>query len=219
MGVVNKLGEGNIGAISVLFKMLNAGFKKDMSKEEIEEKTFSNIMTLLNFDDMNMRGSQIWLACKDACNIDIDKVDFSVDNKDNEENQKFLDFIEKVKDRDEDFIEIVNDLALKHHLPHKAVSSGASFIIAGGKDASGLYFTDDEKKDFDNIKENIPLLDSPDENLSPIDKQIIIKNADEEQSKTAKPSKVENFFKKLKGAIKNRRTVEKDDDENDDEKK
>ena len=39
------------------------------------------------------------------------------------------------------------------------------------------------------------------------------------QSKIAKPNKVENFFKKLKGAVKNRRTVEKDDDENDDEKK
>ena len=52
-----KMAEGNPGAISVLYDL--------MPKEHA-------VICLLHLDDMNIRGSKIWIGYKDFCNSDID---------------------------------------------------------------------------------------------------------------------------------------------------
>ena len=70
--------EGNPGGLSVLM----GAFHK---LEPVE-----NIAFLMHLEDMNIRGSQIWVGYKDYCNCNLN------------------DFIEKVSQRDASMVEIIN---------------------------------------------------------------------------------------------------------------
>ena len=58
VGVVVKISEGNPGALSVITKMINGDP--------------ASMMNILSLDDMNLRGSQIWVAYKDYCGESIE---------------------------------------------------------------------------------------------------------------------------------------------------
>lgn len=53
-----KMAEGNPGAASVIGKIMRCP---------------DGLFTLMDLDDMNIRGSQIWVGYKDHCNEDIDE--------------------------------------------------------------------------------------------------------------------------------------------------
>jgi hypothetical protein len=55
--LVLKMSEGNPGAISVLMRLLGGDPQ--------------SVMRILDLDDMNMRGSQIWVAFKDYAGQDL----------------------------------------------------------------------------------------------------------------------------------------------------
>jgi hypothetical protein len=89
------MAEGNVGATTVLAGILNAD---DLG-----------YITILNLDDMNIRGAQIWIGYTDVCNSDLAV------------------FMEKVKARDEAMIVAINE-----HLGHEgwqAVVGGASYMV------------------------------------------------------------------------------------------
>ena len=79
--MVTKLSEGNPGAMTVITQMIS--------------KNPASIVQLLSLDDMNIRGSQIWVAYKDYCGESIDL------------------FLDAVKKRDETMIEAVNIISAK----------------------------------------------------------------------------------------------------------
>lgn len=77
MDVVTKMAEGNPGAANVIGMIL----QNDQTK---------GLFTLLDLDDMNIRGPQIWVGFKDHCHQDLDK------------------FVKAANDRDEAMIETIN---------------------------------------------------------------------------------------------------------------
>jgi len=95
------MSEGNPGAISVMTQVLN-------EMEQME----GLLGCILNLDDMNIRGSQIWIAYKDHC----------------EQNLKL--FIKLVKKRDQDMIDHVNQGSLRGFTgtQHRAVVNGGSYF-------------------------------------------------------------------------------------------
>jgi hypothetical protein len=94
MDTIIKLSEGNPGGLTVIKQVLQ------------KSEGFDGVMRLLDLDDMNMRGPQIWVGYKDHCGEDINK------------------FIEAVKNRDPDMIKTVNSQCDDRFT---AVISGASF--------------------------------------------------------------------------------------------
>ena len=92
--LVIKISEGNPGAITVISQMIN--------------DNPASMMNVLSLDDMNMRGSQIWVAYKDYCGESIDL------------------FMESVKKRDTQMVEAVNIVCAKCGVNDKAVQYGAS---------------------------------------------------------------------------------------------
>ena len=95
------MSEGNPGALRVCMDLL-AG------------KQPEGFMNLLNMDDMNIRGSHIWLAYKDVCGEDLDV------------------FQEKLSTRDSGFVATLNNVIKENHYPPEkpvelAVKGGASF--------------------------------------------------------------------------------------------
>lgn len=85
MDVVVKMSEGNPGGLSVLTEIL---------KKEPTDGFF----TILTLDDMNIRGTQIWIGYKDHCNSDLDV------------------FIKAVKDRDQAMVDKINEVgAMGNH--------------------------------------------------------------------------------------------------------
>jgi len=86
--------EGNMGALRVL---------TDLS-QKIQGIDF--MMFVLDLDDMNIRGSQIWVAYKDVCNTDLDVL------------------IKRVKGRDATLAEAINKVCPDGE---RAVAHGASF--------------------------------------------------------------------------------------------
>ena len=94
-----EMSEGNPGAITVLMELIG---RDDPSA----------FMTILNLDDMNMRGSQIWVGFKDHCGEDIEK------------------FAQCVNDRDPDMVKVVNSECFipgEDGYGEEAVIAGASF--------------------------------------------------------------------------------------------
>lgn len=114
--VLVKMSEGNPGALTVLMELL----KRDDP---------GALMVLLSLDDMNMRGSQIWVGYKDHSGSDIER------------------FARCITDRDADMVATVNaecfhpDLDIEGY-KEKAVSSGASFDHVAGQraDIRGMGF-------------------------------------------------------------------------------
>lgn len=99
--VLLKMAEGNPGAITVLTAILD---------------TYGNegLMLILSLDDMNVRGSQIWVGYKDYCGEDINK------------------FVQCINDRDRDMLNTINSQCYRPEIDndacqHMAVRSGASF--------------------------------------------------------------------------------------------
>lgn len=60
MDVLIKMSEGNPGAVTVLTEM-------------IKRHPMDGLIRILDIDDMNIRGSQIWIGYKDHCGEDIEK--------------------------------------------------------------------------------------------------------------------------------------------------
>ena len=92
MDILFKMSEGNPGAMAVMNQI-------------IQVQSGKGVFTILELDDMNIRGSQIWIAYKDHCQEDI---------------QKFIKLINK---RDQDLVNTVN----QNYSTEIAVTSGASF--------------------------------------------------------------------------------------------
>ncbi len=67
------------------------------------------LIYILGLDDMNIRGWQIWFGYKDHCNSNIEK------------------FIECIKNRDIEMINIINKEAMRMNIDIRAVIGGASF--------------------------------------------------------------------------------------------
>lgn len=107
--VIVKMSEGVIGAVSVLTQMIDS----------LDPESLMRIMAL---DDMNMRGSQIWVGYKDHCGEDLEV------------------FKKAIDDRDQGMIDTVNKECYHPELPqldayqHKAVTSGASFDHVADQD-------------------------------------------------------------------------------------
>jgi len=91
--LLEKMSEGNPGAISVLGRLMIVP---------------TGLMSILDLDDMNIRGSQIWVAYKDYCGEDIDILTHSLTS------------------RDGDMVKCVNIETARHGGGVKAVPQGAS---------------------------------------------------------------------------------------------
>jgi len=89
------MSEGNPGGLSVVAKLLKLGLR--------------GTVCLLNLDDMNIRGCQIWVGYKDYCKEDIDA------------------FIKAAKERDPKMVEMINANCIYDDYTETAVTSGASY--------------------------------------------------------------------------------------------
>jgi hypothetical protein len=96
MDILMLISEGNPGAISVMMQIL----QKD------KEDFGLGFINLLDLDDMNIRGEQIWVGYKDHCGENIDT------------------FIDAIKNRDKGMIDTINKSCSKRYT---AVCHGASF--------------------------------------------------------------------------------------------
>lgn len=90
--------EGNMGAANVLSQVG-------------EKHGFEGLIDVIaDLDDMNIRGTQIWIGYKDYCGEDLES------------------FMESVCDRDKDMIQAINiEMARYGNGGYKAVESGAFF--------------------------------------------------------------------------------------------
>jgi hypothetical protein len=89
------MSEGNPGALNVMMNMI----KKD---------SLLGPMKIIALDDMNIRGTQIWVGYKDHCGEDMDK------------------FVECITKRDPEMVEAINNEGLRGNHQEKAVTGGAS---------------------------------------------------------------------------------------------
>jgi len=94
MQLLTEMSEGLPGGIVVLTRLM----------EEPDGITF-----ILGLDDMNIRGTQIWIGFKDYCGEDIEK------------------FKKAITDRDPKMVDAINKVGLSGNHEHKAVAHGASF--------------------------------------------------------------------------------------------
>jgi len=97
MDLLMTMSEGNPGGLTVMMKMIDKGYS-------------NGLISIFHLDDMNIRGTQIWIGYKDYCGEDIDK------------------FIECVNNHDENMIDKINEEGMKGNHEHKAVKQGASFL-------------------------------------------------------------------------------------------
>ena len=81
MDVLQIMSEGNPGAINVLINI-------------IQSDEVLGFMHVLSLDDMNIRGTQIWIGFKDHCKQDINKFIDCIKNRD----QAMVDEINKWRD-------------------------------------------------------------------------------------------------------------------------
>ena len=97
------MSEGNPGGLRVLVDILKR--KPDLMKPEPDIDSIPPFMMILNLDDMNIRGSDIWVGYKDHCGEDLVK------------------FLKAIKNRDGDMI-----MVIREHCQHgeRPVQSGGS---------------------------------------------------------------------------------------------
>ncbi len=110
LDLVTKMSEGNPGALSVLMDMVTSG----------------HTLVILSLDDMNIRGSQIWVGWKDHF-----FKNWKGEEKPTKEDQMAA-FIEAITDRDPAMVETINNECFQPDLPYegykeKAVTHGASW--------------------------------------------------------------------------------------------
>lgn len=96
MDMIQTLADNNIGALTLLIRLASTN-----------PDPLDNVLLFLNLDDLNMRGEQVWVAFKYACDEDDKR------------------FIEVVHSKDEAMIAKVNELCPRH--PGEAVFAGASY--------------------------------------------------------------------------------------------
>lgn len=96
MDMLLQMGEGNPGALSILSKLWQLPGP-------------DALMSILDLDDMNMRGSQIYVAWKDYCGEDMEK------------------FKDSIRNRDPEMVRVVNEARWPKESAPLAVVSGASF--------------------------------------------------------------------------------------------
>lgn len=106
--VIMEMSEGNPGAVSVLTQILTN-----------HPMGFASILSL---DDMNIRGSQIWVGYKDHCKENL---------------QIFIDCITK---RDKEMVDTINDYNKLSGNKEICVTSGASFERSKQKESSILDY-------------------------------------------------------------------------------
>lgn len=94
--LIMMMSEGNPGAVNVISQML-------------KQDDVDGVFMLLHLDDMNIRGTQIWIGYKDHCKQDIKA------------------FMECVKKRDKDMIEVINKQGLLGNHDQIAVKHGGSY--------------------------------------------------------------------------------------------
>ena len=95
--VIVRMSEGNPGAITVMTEIIGAD-------------PLNGFFKILDLDDMNMRGEQIWVAFKDHCGSDI---------------QKLLDALQ---DRNPEMVDTVNKQCSARHVAVKHGASNRDFI-------------------------------------------------------------------------------------------
>ena len=105
--IICEMSEGNPGGLIVLMQLMTR-----------------DPLIFLHLDDMNIRGTQIWIGFKDCCKKNIDL------------------FIKLINSRDENLVKGINIKASRQGTRDKAVTGGASCE----RDASKLEFTDEEMK-------------------------------------------------------------------------
>lgn len=101
MDTIRIMSEGNPGAISVIMKLM-------------ENDPDKGIFKILDLDDMNIRGSQIWVGYKDHCGQDLEK------------------FKQAIHDRDPEMVRTINRECFHPEMEnkayqHKATIGSASF--------------------------------------------------------------------------------------------
>lgn len=94
--LIIQMSEGNPGGITVLMQLL-------------ENDSITGMIDILNLDDMNIRGTQIWIGYKDYCNEDIKK------------------FQECLSDRDQEMVNVINEQGRLGNHTEIAVCHGHSF--------------------------------------------------------------------------------------------
>lgn len=95
MDLLVKMSEGNLGGLSVLVEIMQEGTK--------------GFLHILNLDDMNIRGSQIWIGYKYWADQDLEK------------------FIEGIRNRNPEMVALINKEHALDSGTEVAVTSGASF--------------------------------------------------------------------------------------------
>ncbi|MBU2177728.1 MAG: hypothetical protein KJ556_21760 [Gammaproteobacteria bacterium] len=88
------MAEGNPGAITVLMRLMGTEFGP---------------MRILSLDDMNIRGTQIWIGHKDHCGEDLGV------------------FARAIMDRDQAMVDTINRHGEMGNHTERAVTSGASY--------------------------------------------------------------------------------------------
>lgn len=104
--ILYKMSEGNPGAISVLSKLILCYSK------EIDPSKWINIV--MDIDDMNIRGSQIWISYKDHCKEDLEEFIKCCIRRD----QKMIDEVNKWCGKNHEWIAVKNNgsLTRKRHI-------------------------------------------------------------------------------------------------------
>jgi hypothetical protein len=95
MVMMLKMAEGNPGAITAMSELMRRGAD-------------GGVFDILSLDDMNIRGTQIWVGYSDYCGKDIEK------------------FAQCIKDRDKEMIAAINREGLKGNHEALAVQHGGS---------------------------------------------------------------------------------------------
>ena len=109
--VLIKAAEDNPSAVKVLMKIM-------------QKFHYAGFSIILQLDDMNIRGTQIFVGYKYHCRGNLDR------------------FIECINNKDSKMLETINNEGLKGKYPHKAVPGGASsgqreFLSGVGPIAAG----------------------------------------------------------------------------------
>jgi hypothetical protein len=87
-------GEGNPGGLCVLMELM-----------QDKERGFIDVLSL---DDMNIRGTQIWIGYKGHCNEDLEV------------------FRKAIRERSREMVDTINEEGLRGNHEHMAVTGGAS---------------------------------------------------------------------------------------------
>lgn len=93
MDLIVMMSEGNPGALRVLAEIM---------------QTKNGFLTILNLDDMNIRGTQIWIGYKDHCGQIMDR------------------FMEAIHKREQGMVDCINKVGKQGNHEHLAVTGGAS---------------------------------------------------------------------------------------------